>query len=309
MEAATPLDYRPRSALECKRRDGRIDFMKFFEHEARRRDEASALVASLSADDGAPPPKRRRVSLSSFKYQRVDTGELVILHHTKSVWYQNYVEMRPFTALGLNKFRRRFRLPYDEYLEFVADARRENWFPNVGKPDATGKLGAPLELLILGAFRYLGRGWSFDDIEESTNISAERHRVFFHEFIDIGSTKLFAKHVVMPTTREAAEDAMYEFEKAGFHGAVGSGDATHVTTEKCSARLQNNHSGFKSKTPTLAFNMTVNHRRLILWTSCGMPGCWNDKTLQLHDDFFVGIDDGSVLGVSAARVLHFHMHS
>jgi hypothetical protein len=76
-------------------------------------------------------------------------------------------------------------MPFREYKKFLALAVEENWFRGVGKPDAAGKLGAPLELLILGTFRYLGRGWTFDDLQEATLISQERHRKFLHV---VGST-------------------------------------------------------------------------------------------------------------------------
>jgi hypothetical protein len=45
---------------------------------------------------------------------------------------------------------------------------------------------SPIELLLLGTLRYLGRGWTFDDLEESTFITREVHRVFFHKFIEFG---------------------------------------------------------------------------------------------------------------------------
>jgi hypothetical protein len=41
-----------------------------------------------------------------------------------------------------------------------------------------------IELLVLGLLRYIGRGWTFDDIKEQTAISNEVHRLFFHTFID-----------------------------------------------------------------------------------------------------------------------------
>ena len=44
---------------------------------------------------------------------------------------------------------------------------------------------SPLELLILESLRYLGRGYTFDDLEVCTAISEELHRVFFHQFIKI----------------------------------------------------------------------------------------------------------------------------
>ena len=67
-----------------------------------------------------------------------------------------------------------------KYLKLVGDAIEGEWFPRwTSRKDATGKPSSPLELLILGALRYLGRGWTFDDCEESTAIGEETHRVFF----------------------------------------------------------------------------------------------------------------------------------
>jgi hypothetical protein len=76
-------------------------------------------------------------------------------------------------------------VPYNSYVELVQTAKEENWFPKWadGSKSAIGKESSPLELLILGALRYLGRGFTFDDIEEATAIPEEVHLVFFHKFI------------------------------------------------------------------------------------------------------------------------------
>ena len=58
--------------------------------------------------------------------------------------------------------------------------------------------------MILGAFRYLGRGFTFDDLEEVTAISEEIHRCFFHQFIEVGSTALHKKYVMTPVIIEEA---------------------------------------------------------------------------------------------------------
>jgi hypothetical protein len=42
-----------------------------------------------------------------------------------------------------------------------------------GRYDALGREGAPLELLMLGALRYLRRGWTFDDLAECTGTKVE----------------------------------------------------------------------------------------------------------------------------------------
>jgi hypothetical protein len=64
--------------------------------------------------------------------------------------------------------------------------------------NCAGKKASPLELMILGSLRYLGRGWTFDDCEEATAVGEETHRRFFHQFTAIGATILFDKYVHAP---------------------------------------------------------------------------------------------------------------
>ena len=86
----------------------------------------------------------------------------------------------------------------------------------------------PLSLLLLGALRYLGRGWTFDDLEEDTGISSETHRIFFHIFVKFGRELMYPMFVKYPTTKEEATTHSYEFNQAGMHGAVGSMDACQI---------------------------------------------------------------------------------
>ena len=58
-------------------------------------------------------------------------------------------------------------------------ARDEKWFPNYERRNACNQPGIPLDSLILGALRYLGRGWTFDDKAEAAGVSEESHRFFF----------------------------------------------------------------------------------------------------------------------------------
>ena len=122
-------------------------------------------------------------------YTRLTNGDVQQLSPTQSSWYNLYCrgeEIGKALMPGFNeKFRKRFRMPYESYLELVTlcqeDSMRDGghfvrWRP--GKVSIEGKLCTPLELLILSALRYLGRGWTFDDLEESTAVSAEVIRVF-----------------------------------------------------------------------------------------------------------------------------------
>ena len=46
----------------------------------------------------------------------------------------------------------------------------------------------PISLLFLTSLCFFGRGWTFDDLSENTSIKEETIRIFFHAFIDFGST-------------------------------------------------------------------------------------------------------------------------
>lgn len=173
------------------------------------------------------------------------------------------------------------------------DALFRRW--REGAVDAIGQPAAPLALLILCVLRYLGRGWTLDDLSENTGISEEVIRVFLHAFLLFGSTVLFNKYVVAPTTSAEAAEHTQEYLIAGLPGCVGSCDATHVVFEKIEYRLRQSHLGFKSSHTSRAFNITVNNRRRILATTTGHPARWNDKTIVLFDNFVVALAEGRVL--------------
>ena len=152
--------------------------------------------------------------------------------------------------------RRCFRLPYDLFQALVAMAAQEDalfrrW--REGAVDAIGQPAAPLPLLILCVLRYLGRGWTLDDLSENTGISEEVIRVFLHSFL------LFDEYVIAPTTPPAeAAHHTREYFIAGLPGCVGACDATHIVFEKIEYRLRQSHLGFKSSHTSQAFNITVN---------------------------------------------------
>lgn len=118
-----------------------------------------------------------------------------------------------------------------------------------------------LALLVLTALRYLGRGLTFDYLEEGTWCNADVIRVFFHKFVKYGSTVLYNKYVHSPVTHQAALQHTGEYKLAGFPaGAVGSTDATHILIERLQARFCQSHIGFKLSYTARTYNVTVNHR-------------------------------------------------
>ncbi len=148
-----------------------------------------------------------------------------------------------------------------------------------------------MQLLVLGSLRYLGRGWTFNHIEEATGIHKEVHCVFLHCFIAFGSTVFYEKHVLSPVSIADAHSHMSEFSEARFPGCIGLTNCMHITTEKCEYYLKGNHLGGKSSQTTRTFNLTCNHRRRILHSTPGGPGRWNNTMMVCLDKFISGIRD------------------
>jgi hypothetical protein len=185
-----------------------------------------------------------------FKKRRDYDGYDPELSRT-STWYQNYVLNRDaYFKKSKNRiaFRLRFRMPHFAFVNFVKTARDENWFPSYENVNALGQFGVPLDILMLGCLRYLGRGWTFDDLEEATNISQVTFRKFFKDdFIVVGRETLFSRYVTAPQTEREIADCMSEFKEAGFDGAIASADATHIVWDRCPFKMKNQNSGGKEK--------------------------------------------------------------
>ena len=100
----------------------------------------------------------------------------------KTYWYRNYIKFPKLDDKQFKSmFRNRFRLPYKSYQTLLEIVERSEYFSrwnNLNEP--TNKIPkTPISLLLLGALRYLGRGWTFDDLTEATGVSIYVHRNFF----------------------------------------------------------------------------------------------------------------------------------
>ena len=223
-------------------------------------------------------------------------GNTIPFVPTMSIWYTRYVVNPQLTCPKFHrKFRLRFRLPYASFVQLLELVKVHDLFQRWMSCDAVHKKSSPIELMALGALRILGRGWTCDDLEEATGISEETHRQFFHIFIKFGREDLFERFVVQPINMEQAEQHMEEYRQAGFHGAIGSTDATHVISERIEHSISNIHRGAKLPGTARTYNLTCNHRRRILSTTTGHPSRWNDKTLVRFDAFVHGIWKGNIL--------------
>ena len=313
----TVNDERPSSIAECYDDEtGSLDGEKYDEQRAKE-DELEALDRALyeimyekteeestvnddstrsSSTRTSRRTKRQKKSLAPYYFD--DAGNRIEYKPVDTLWYIQYVRSPMIEdAKFLRQFRRRFRIPYVELAGLVEEVLESGMFTRWQGKDAVGCDSSPIELLVLGALRYLGRGLTFDDLEEYTAINEETHRQFFHRFIEFGATVLHAKYVRFP--RNAAEYGPHqeEFTVGGLNGAGFSTDATNVIMWNCAHNLRQAHMGFKSSHPSRTYNLSCNHRRRILYTTKGHASRWNDKTLALYDEFMGGIRDGRLLPV------------
>jgi hypothetical protein len=294
------------SLLDCVLDDGGVDPFRFMQHIRRKRERDRLIIDSLDLmtranlpDDedryftSAPKPRTRAPRVV---YGRKDSenGPLVIIPPEELLWYKMYVSNYYIleSSRFQKKFRSRFRLHYQNFKELVEGVSPHPLFDRWCGNMRNNKKSSPVELLLLGSLRYLGRSWTFDDIEECTAVLRKVHRVFFHRFIEFGSTELIHKMVTTPISVDDAMFHMAKYKLAGLPGCVGSIDCTHIVTERCKYNLKNNHLAFKSSNTTRTYNLTCNHRRRILHSTTGGPGRWNDQTMVRLDKFISNIPEG-----------------
>jgi hypothetical protein len=135
--------------------------------------------------------------MQRYIYARRDTedGPLEIIPPHESLWYHFYVRNYYINeGAKLQKaFHFCFCLPYKQYLDLVLLVKLNKLFDRLCGSKSNNKKVSPVELLVLGSLHYLGRGWTFDDSEESTAIDKEVPCCFFQVFIRFGSSELYQK--------------------------------------------------------------------------------------------------------------------
>lgn len=233
--------FTPRSLIQCMNREGKIDMQLYYLYNRRKRrirnnDELDAIIKQCALEEKDTikiKSTRKRTPRSCLKrnlnFCRSSDGTLIPVGPTTSTWFNTYVQNPTLEDSKFHYlFRRRFRCSYDSFLKLYDLVKQDDLFLRWQVTDAAFREPSSLQLMLLGALRYLGRGWTFDDLYENTSISEETHRQFFHVFILWGSTTLYDLYVIYPTDKEHVPNHVNEMKVAGFHGCVGSTDATHV---------------------------------------------------------------------------------
>lgn len=158
-------DFGPKSILKCIDDDGWIDPEAFLLYRRRSHDKMSTLLHRVAQkkralaggcnDNHSGPEKKRVRRCKADNLEMFDaSGNRVPADPTKSPWYLLYVtpsagnlQKKKFQK----KFRRRFRLPYQQYRELLADLEQSGEFNRWLSKDATGRPSSPLSIMLLGA--------------------------------------------------------------------------------------------------------------------------------------------------------------
>ena len=221
-------------------------------------------------------------------------GTLREIRPEDTLWYLLYVAQPPSSKRMMKLFRLRFRLPHSSFVSLCATIKTHELFRQWTRCDAVGCYPSNLDLLLLGALRYIGRAWTLDDVCEANGISIDTNSVFLYRFMEYGSTVLYKKWVLEPSITNSVEYQEKFFRLAGFNGCIGSSDATHIPMLKCPQWAHIAHKGFKLSVPARTYNVTVDHSRRIIGSTMGHPGTWNDKTLVLFDDLLCNVKNGKL---------------
>ena len=169
----------------------------------------------------------------------------------------------------------RSRLPHANFLELTEDISRDSLFKRWLCNDIANDQSNDIKLLLLESLRYLGRGWTFDNIGEITYISLEIPRQFFNAMIKFESTVLYNRHVTSTDVSTSEE----LFQTTDFDGCIGSSDTTHIGMLSYSIWVRINHLGYKLNIPSRTYNTTVSYCGQKLGTTSGHPSTWNGKTI------------------------------
>lgn len=295
----------PPLSLQACLVDGRLDIARYLYY--RRRQEwinnsSKALFQinkkrkheNIATSSVSNIPSQQRSTKRYKLTVRDRNGSIREIKPEDTLWYLLYVATPPSSERLCRLFRTRFRLPYTSFIQLADEISSHPTFVRWKNSDAVGTAPSNIKLLLLGALRYMGRAWTFDDVSESNGISIDTNRDFLLAFLSYGSSVMYKRYVIDPTINTHVSEHHKVFDLAGFTGCIGSSDATHVPMLKCPHWATNNHKGFKLNVPGRTYNVTVNHSRRILASTPGHPATWNDKTLILFDTLICDVHKGII---------------
>ena len=187
------------------------------------------------------------------------------------MWHSLYVSSLPQGKRLNDIFRRRFLVPYSEFIRLAEELISNELFSRWTKPDCTRNEPSDYRLLLLGSLRYIGRYLTFDELEEHAFVSAETHRVFFHAFIEHMSTIFYQNNLTIPAHNMNYSSMAKLFHQAGSSGSIGSSDSMRAGMQRCASWAKMNNKDFKLAIPYRKCNATATHCHQTMGTAHGHP--------------------------------------
>ena len=179
------------------------------------------------------------------------------------------------------KFRRRFRVPYVIF-EYIRDEIDELYYSDRKKTDVRGRALVDVQLLVLGALRYVATGCTFDALDELTCVAGETHRVFIRDIFSNWGKHAAKENIKLPHSEDEIRHVTGMYERSGHPGCIGSVDCVHIVWDRCNAGMRSLCCG-KEKVPTLVFEVVCSHTKRILHVSKWFGGTISDKTIAKID--------------------------
>ena len=260
-----------------------LDFlgMEVVENEILQVEDVLGIIATAPVvldGRGRGPRKKPRTrdpyqSLFYLKYIQEAEEAMALDDQDGTIW--------DTTSSDGKTFRRRFGLPYSTFHMVYLDWRRHGEYR--AQQDRAGRNRVDSRILLLGCFRALAKGTTFDGIEELTDVSVSHIHSFFVKFIAWFYSHYHTTWIVFPATTEQVVHVESRYAGLGLPGCLGSVDCVHVGWDMCPGGFNSDCIG-KEGYPTLAFQVIVSHSRRILAVTQSFFGTWNDKTIVKFDD-------------------------
>ena len=156
------------------------------------------------------------------------------------------------------KFRLDFRIPYPVILQLVQASEQHGWL-HCGAQDAAGRPAIPVELKLLAVLHLLGSGAALRTVAALSGISEPTVQRALHRFCSEFSSAQYDEWIKPHKTEEELASVLRHYAAAGFPGAVGSSDVTHVPWDKTPSQQGRYYTG-KEGFPTIAYEVLVSGR-------------------------------------------------
>jgi hypothetical protein len=141
---------KPKTLFSCFNKDGTVNFEQFRQYMQSVNEETvmyrQRMLSSEEEEASSAKPMNavRRKRKAVLEYYDDDNLLQTVKPH-ESTWWYLYCRNPTVSERFLIKFRRRFRLPYEQYLELVEDSCSKHWFPQWENHNCAGMDSSPIE--------------------------------------------------------------------------------------------------------------------------------------------------------------------